>query len=323
MSSKRDIWVPIYIADFIADTAHLDAARSGCYLLWIMHYWRRGPLSGNLEDLAAIGRLRGNDAPSIAQAMLDEFFTVGSDGLWHQKRLDLIIIEFQRKSLSNKEKASKAARERWKNHKSNHAPSIPTSTPQAVREDMLEECQSHSSLSSPLRSEDRGLPPPPPFGDGGKKTKGETAQKAPTVASGESDEATGHKSLIDAAKGHQKKIAPGVTNGLPLAKPSKSADPRHNVFRREIEAWWQAVNPQAGRCPWDGSEGKKLEAFLASSPDFTLDMLKECLKHRSATAQAGGVVWTDRPRLWIERLTSFLEFPIDRYGKPLSGPRKF
>ena len=138
--AKTDIWMPLYVGDFLADTSHLDAERSGCYLLWLMHYWRKGPLTANVNDLVGIGKLRGDDAPSIAQALLVEFFKLEDDGLYHQKRSDREIAKWPGKRLKAKEKASIAAKTRWGNHAPSITPSITPSNQQA----MLGSCPSPS-----------------------------------------------------------------------------------------------------------------------------------------------------------------------------------
>ncbi len=140
MPSKTDIWMPLYIGDILADTSHLDAERFGCYMLWLMHYWRKGPLSGNIADLVGIGKLRCEDAPSIAQAVLSEFFVQNDDGKWHQKRADIEIARWQDKQQKAQDKAKAAAEARW----GKDAPSNPPSNPQAV----LAPC--HSPLPLPL-----------------------------------------------------------------------------------------------------------------------------------------------------------------------------
>ena len=137
MSKKADIWMPIYIGDYLADTSHLDAQRHGCYLLWMMHYWRKGPLPNDIDDLVSIGRLRGKDAPSIAQALLKDFFFLDSDGAWHQKRQDVEKAKWQEKAIKSNEKAKKAANVRWKKNA--------TSNPQA----MLTPCPSPSPSTTP------------------------------------------------------------------------------------------------------------------------------------------------------------------------------
>lgn len=87
MPDKVDIWMPLYIGDYLADTSHLDATRHGVYLLLLMHYWRRGPLAADKRGLVNIARVP-DDSWAIVDAVLQEFFHLAEDGLWHQKRQD-------------------------------------------------------------------------------------------------------------------------------------------------------------------------------------------------------------------------------------------
>ena len=86
--SKTDIWMPLYIGDYLAGTRRLSTLQHGAYLLLLMEYWRSGPLPDDDEQLAVIA---GMDARSWrAQATsVRRFFTPGSDGLLHQKRADI------------------------------------------------------------------------------------------------------------------------------------------------------------------------------------------------------------------------------------------
>ena|SRR5215469_11844023 len=130
---KTDIWMPIYIGDYLADTARLDATSSGCYLHWLMDYWRNGPLPNEIPTLCTIGKLNASsnassNAPStpasIAQALLDQYFTLEQDNCWHQKRMDYELAAWNAKKLKAKEKAKKAADAKWGKDAPSNAPSI-------------------------------------------------------------------------------------------------------------------------------------------------------------------------------------------------------
>ena len=107
--SKSDIWMPIYIGDYLADTSHLDAERHGCYLLLLMHYWRKGPLIPDINSLTNVARLPNDRGVLVIQPILDEFFVLNEDGRWHQKRLD-----YEReKANGNLQKGIAGANAKW------------------------------------------------------------------------------------------------------------------------------------------------------------------------------------------------------------------
>lgn len=77
-------WMPWYIADYLADTAHLRAAQSGAYLHLIMHYWQRGGLPSENVQLAAIARMTDSEWKK-ARPIIEPFFQMPG---WKHKRVE-------------------------------------------------------------------------------------------------------------------------------------------------------------------------------------------------------------------------------------------
>jgi uncharacterized protein YdaU (DUF1376 family) len=92
-------WMPLYVADYLADTAHLNAAEHGAYLLLIMHYWVKGRLPADEASIMRITRMTARQW-SRSRDVLRSLF--GDD--WRHERIDEELaqaIEISRKRSAN------------------------------------------------------------------------------------------------------------------------------------------------------------------------------------------------------------------------------
>lgn len=143
---KPDVYMPLFIGDYLAGTSRLTTELHGAYLLLIMDYWMNGPPPDNDTILASITRMPP-DAWSIARASLEHYFSI-ADGCWKHKRVEEELATATGKKQKAKEKAQRAAAARWGSESkpnqetTEDAPSNAPSTPQALHE----ECPSPSPL---------------------------------------------------------------------------------------------------------------------------------------------------------------------------------
>jgi uncharacterized protein YdaU (DUF1376 family) len=140
---RPDVFMPLYIGDYLAGTSRLTTELHGAYMLLIMDYWMNGALPDDNNALASIARMN-LDAWSIARAVLEKYFSI-DDGVWIHKRIEEELQKAVEKKSKAKEKAEKAAKARWGN-----APSIPQA--------MLKECPSPSPSPSLLKTKDIVIP---------------------------------------------------------------------------------------------------------------------------------------------------------------------
>jgi len=101
-------YVQLYVADYLADTAHLSTLENGAYLLLIFNYWQRGE-SFKAKDqqslnrrLASVARMSNDEFETIKES-LAEFFEI-SETEWKHLR-----IERDLESVNAKSEKAKAA----------------------------------------------------------------------------------------------------------------------------------------------------------------------------------------------------------------------
>lgn len=102
-------YMQLYVADYLADTAHLTTEEHGAYLLLLFSYWQTGkPLRA--DRLASVARL-SNERWTDVERTLSEFFHVRG-GIWTHFRVeaDLEKVAGKQKKSSDAGKASAKAR---------------------------------------------------------------------------------------------------------------------------------------------------------------------------------------------------------------------
>lgn len=161
---KADVWMPIWIGAYTADTMDLTTLQHGAYLLLLLNYWRkRAPLPDNDETLRTIVKLERaewkRNRPTLAA-----FFRVG-DGVWWHKRVEAEIIEADKRAAAAKAKALKGAEGRWGKSPRDATGSAPASAsgnatsnapsmPEALPKDMPKQCPTPSPIPIPTGSSD-------------------------------------------------------------------------------------------------------------------------------------------------------------------------
>ena len=105
-------YMPLYVADYLADAAHLSTVQHGAYLLLIFNYWQRGePLPNDDIRLARIARMT-NKEWARNRDVLCEFFTV-DENLWTHRRVNSELAHVSAKSLKSKAAAQASVERRF------------------------------------------------------------------------------------------------------------------------------------------------------------------------------------------------------------------
>ncbi len=110
--AKTDIWMPIFIGDYLSETMHLGARQHGACLLLMMASWKAGGwLADDDTTLAAIARLTPEEWASDRPVLAAQFEV--ADGKWRHAGLCRELERAQRNKQKRSEAGSKGAAGRW------------------------------------------------------------------------------------------------------------------------------------------------------------------------------------------------------------------
>lgn len=107
--------MPLYIADYLADTMHLTTEQHGAYMLLIMAAWKSGGRVRNDDsELSAITRMQPARWATNRKTLVS-FFQTDGDWLTHKR----VFEELARASVNSAKRSkagSKGAATRWQTH---------------------------------------------------------------------------------------------------------------------------------------------------------------------------------------------------------------
>ena len=115
---KVDLWMPLYINDYLGDTMHLSTEQHGAYFLMLMTAWKcDGALPDDDVQLRQITRL-SEKAWASTGPILRRFF-VAENGALRHNRIDTEIATFKQLKQQRSEAGKASATQRSKQRKFN------------------------------------------------------------------------------------------------------------------------------------------------------------------------------------------------------------
>lgn len=159
-------WMPLYVADYLADTRHLSTVEHGAYLLLIMHAWmNEGRLPADEARLARIAGLSAKEWTASRDVIL-QFFLWQDDGYRHMR----VEAEIARAEglIEKRRRAGRVSAERRKQHSANTCSAfVETSVPpsgsaygQQSGRPSQSPCTASAKAAAAATGQHQPLPPP-------------------------------------------------------------------------------------------------------------------------------------------------------------------
>ncbi|HCY61538.1 MAG TPA: hypothetical protein DHV59_01580 [Oxalobacteraceae bacterium] len=116
--ANPNYWYARHFKDYAEKTAHLSMVEHGAYTLLLDHYYQTGgKLMANAMALLRVCRCQTDDERIAVQSVLDQFFFLGDDGMYHNKRADKEMGVAANVSAARSQAGKVGAEKRWKNGK--------------------------------------------------------------------------------------------------------------------------------------------------------------------------------------------------------------
>lgn len=157
-------WMPLYVADYLADTGHLSTAEHGAYMLLILHYWQKGGLPNDDTQLARIARMSAKEWQA-SRPVIAAFFADN----WRHTRVEDELAKADAIVAAKSDAGKLGAAKRW--HSNGRANGKRMAEPMA--EASISQWQTDAPSPSPLPKEDSSL--------GLKKKNGHSFDVAPVI----------------------------------------------------------------------------------------------------------------------------------------------
>ena len=219
-------YMPLYVADYLSATEHLDAAHSGAYLHLIMHYWQKGKLPVEDKFLARIARMTDRQWIS-AKPTIKAFFRDD----WTHERIENEIAHAEKKAEARAQSGSRGGISKALNYKKHDVAKAnywPKQTPSKTPSEPLP-----SSSGLELEEERKKESPSLRSGDirASVKPKSELAKVVGDELAAE---------VIAHRKGLRKPLTPQAADRL--AKQFFDTGSPQDAARMMIDKGWQGFN---------------------------------------------------------------------------------
>jgi len=106
---KTDIWMPLYVKDYLASTSRLTTVEHGAYLLLLFDYWINGSLPNNNDVLLQITK-QPKENLQVISGLLSRFFILNENNQWVNERIEKELLRATHNREIAKENGKKGGR---------------------------------------------------------------------------------------------------------------------------------------------------------------------------------------------------------------------